>query len=70
MDNNEHNTFIIKVARSIVDKSTLELMSEVELEALNNLLDGNATEHDRDILDKASDRLVSQYSSEVLGNED
>ncbi len=69
MDNDKHNKFIIKVARSIVDKSTLERMSKVELDALNSLLDGEASEHERDILDKASDRLVSQYSSEVLGNE-
>ena len=70
MSNDKHNKFIIKVARSIADKSTLERMSKVELDALNSLLDGNATENERDILDKASDRLESQYSSEVLGNED
>jgi len=45
-------------------------MTRVELDALNSLLDGDVTEHERDILEKASDRLVSQYSSEVLGNED
>ena len=68
LDNDKHNKFIIKVARSIADKSTLERMSKVELDALNSLLDGEASEHERDILDKASDRLVSQYSSEVLDN--
>tara|TARA_R110002049_G_scaffold296042_1_gene483912 strand:+ start:307 stop:513 length:207 start_codon:yes stop_codon:yes gene_type:complete len=64
------NKFIIKVARSIVDKPTLERMSKVELNALNSLLDGEASEHEIGILDKASDRLVSQYSGEVLGNKD
>ena len=59
----------MKVARSIADKSTLERMSKVELDALNSLLDGNATEHERDILDKASDRFINLYSSEVLDNE-
>jgi hypothetical protein len=54
----------------LINTSTLERMSKVELDALNSLLDGKASEHERDILDKASDRLVSQYSSEVLGNED
>ena len=54
----------------LINKSTLERMSKVELDALNSLLDGEASEHERGILDKASDRLVSQYSSEVLGNED
>jgi len=63
------NKFIIKVARSI-NHTTLDRMSKVELDALNSLLDGEASEHERGILDKASDRLVSQYSSEVLGNED
>jgi len=63
------NKFIIKVARSITHP-TLDRMSKVELDALNSLLDGEASEHERGILDKASDRLVSQYSSEVLGNED
>ncbi len=53
----------------LINTSTLERMSKVELDALNSLLDGKASEHERDILDKASDRLVSQYSSEVLGNE-
>tara|TARA_R100001015_G_C4620322_1_gene177222 strand:- start:435 stop:644 length:210 start_codon:yes stop_codon:yes gene_type:complete len=69
MDNDKHNKFIMKVARSIADKSTLERMSKVELDALNSLLDGNATEHERDILDKASDRFINLYSSEVLDNE-
>ena len=54
----------------LINTSTLERMSKVELDALNSLLDGEASEHERDILNKASDRLVSQYSSEVLGNED
>tara|TARA_R110002012_G_C11514898_1_gene598841 strand:+ start:725 stop:904 length:180 start_codon:yes stop_codon:yes gene_type:complete len=54
----------------LINTSTLERMSKVELDALNSLLDGKASEHERDILEKASDRLVSQYSSEVLGNED
>tara|TARA_Y100001973_G_scaffold84546_1_gene125787 strand:- start:575 stop:784 length:210 start_codon:yes stop_codon:yes gene_type:complete len=69
MDNEKHNKFIMKVARSIVDKSTLERMSKVELDALNSLLDGEATEHEKDILDKTSDRFLSLHSSEVLGNE-
>ena len=69
MSNDKHNKFIMKVARSIADKSTLERMTKVELDALNSLLDDKATEHERDILEKASDRLVGQYSSEVLGNE-
>ena len=69
MDNEKHNKFIMKVARSIVDKSTLERMSKVELDALNSLLDDEATEHEKDILDKASDRFLSLHSSEVLGNE-
>tara|TARA_R100001440_G_scaffold21276_1_gene35148 strand:+ start:2586 stop:2795 length:210 start_codon:yes stop_codon:yes gene_type:complete len=69
MDNEKHNKFIMKVARSIVDKSTLERMSKVELDALNSLLDGEATEHEREILDKASDRFINLYSSEVLDNE-
>ena len=56
--------------KKLMNKSTLERMTRVELDALNSLLDGDATEHERDILEKASDRLVSQYSSEVLGNED
>ena len=56
--------------KNLINKSTLERMTRVELDALNSLLDGDATEHERDILEKASDRLVSQYSSEVLGNED
>ena len=56
--------------KKLINKSTLERMTRVELDALNILLDGDATEHERDILEKASDRLVSQYSSEVLGNED
>tara|TARA_B000000475_G_scaffold263529_1_gene250138 strand:- start:678 stop:854 length:177 start_codon:yes stop_codon:yes gene_type:complete len=56
--------------KKLINKSTLERMTRVELDALNSLLDGDATEHERDILEKASDRLVSQYSSEVLGNED
>ena len=55
--------------KKLINKSTLERMTRVELDALNSLLDGDATEHER-ILEKASDRLVSQYSSEVLGNED
>tara|TARA_B000000477_G_scaffold36904_2_gene31570 strand:- start:378 stop:554 length:177 start_codon:yes stop_codon:yes gene_type:complete len=55
--------------KKLINKSTLERMTRVELDALNSLLDGDATEHERDILEKASDRLVSQYSSEVLGNE-
>ena len=54
----------------LINTSTLERMSKVELDALNSLLDGKASEHERDILDKASDRLVSQYSGEVLGNKD
>jgi len=33
MDNDKHNKFIMKVARSIVNKSTLERMTTVELEA-------------------------------------
>ena len=69
MDNEKHNKFIMKVARSIVDKSTLERMSKVELDALNSLLDGEGTEHEREILDKASDRFINLYSSEVLDNE-
>lgn len=56
--------------KKLINKSTLKRMTRVELDALNSLLDGDATEHERDILEKASDRLVSQYSSEVLGNED
>ena len=56
--------------KKLINKSTLERMTRVELDALNSLLDGDATEHERDILEKASDRLVSQYSSEVLGNKD
>ena len=56
--------------KKLINTSTLERMTRVELDALNSLLDGDATEHERDILEKASDRLVSQYSSEVLGNED
>ena len=56
--------------KKLINKSTLERMTRVELDALNSLLDGDATEHERDILEKASDRLVSEYSSEVLGNED
>ena len=56
--------------KKLINKSTLERMTRVELDALNSLLDGDATEHERDIIEKASDRLVSQYSSEVLGNED
>ena len=56
--------------KKLINKSTLERMTRVELDALNSLLDGDATEHERDILEKASDRLVGQYSSEVLGNED
>jgi len=63
------NKFIMKVAKSI-NHSTLERMSKVELDALNSLLDGEATEHERDILEKASDRFISLHSSEVLGNED
>jgi len=70
MDNDKHNKFIMKVARSIADKSTLERMTKVELDALNSLLDGDATEHEKDILDKASDRFIHLYSGEVLGNED
>ena len=58
------------MGKKLINKSTLERMTRVELDALNSLLDGDATEHERDILEKASDRLVSQYSSEVLGNED
>ena len=54
---------------ALVDKSTLERMSKVELDALNSLLDGEATEHEREILDKASDRFINLYSSEVLDNE-
>tara|TARA_R100000544_G_C2169601_1_gene31567 strand:- start:44 stop:253 length:210 start_codon:yes stop_codon:yes gene_type:complete len=69
MDNNAHNTFIMKVANSICDKANIELMSEVELEALNSLLDGNATEHDRDILNKVADRFIELHADE-LGNED
>ena len=64
MDNNEHNTFIMKVANSICDKANIELMSEVELEALNNLLDGNATEHDRDILNKVADRFIALHATD------
>ena len=64
MDNNEHNKFIMKVANSIYDKSNLERMSEVELDALNNLLDGNATEHDRDILNKVADRFIELHASD------
>jgi|TARA_R100001460_G_scaffold82008_4_gene122977 hypothetical protein len=60
MDNDKHNKFIMKVARSIVNKSTLERMTTVELEALDNLIDGNASEHDKDILNKASDRLGNE----------
>ena len=56
--------------KKLINKSTLERMTRVELDALNSLLDGDATEHERDIIEKASDRLVSQYTSEVLGNED
>jgi len=41
----------------LINKSTLERMSKVELDALNSLLDGKATKHERDILDKASDRF-------------
>ena len=54
----------------LINKSTLERMSKVELDALNNLLDGNATEHERDIVELASDRFIHLYSGEVLGNED
>ena len=54
---------------ALVDKSTLERMSKVELDALNSLLNGEATEHEREILDKASDRFINLYSSEVLDNE-
>ena len=54
----------------LINTSTLERMSKVELDALNSLLDGKATEHERDILEKASDRFINLYSSEVLGNED
>ena len=58
-----------KFAKSI-NHSTLERMTKVELDALNSLLDGKATEHERDILEKASDRFINLHSSEVLGNED
>jgi len=54
----------------LINTSTLERMSKVELDALNSLLDGKASEHERDILEKASDRFINLYSSEVLGNED
>mgnify|MGYP003126636492 FL=1 len=56
--------------KKLINTSTLDRMTRVELEALNKLLDGEATEHEREILDKASDRLISLYSSEVLGNEE
>ena len=61
---------LIMANNKLINKSTLERMSKVELDALNNLLDGNATEHERDILEKASDRFIHLYSGEVLGNED
>ena len=64
MDNNAHNKFFMKVANSITDKANIELMSEVELEALNNLLDDNATEHDRDILNKVADRFIELHRSD------
>ena len=54
----------------LINHSTLERMTKVELDALNSLLDGKATEHERDILEKASDRFIHLHSSEVLGNED
>ena len=37
--------------KKLINKSTLERMTRVELDALNSLLDGDATEHERDILE-------------------